>query len=68
MFLAIKVARNSDGPVLTQRKYAVDPLQDPCVLGCKPRDFPMEQKHGLYAAAQISSVGGTSTISDDDKT
>ena len=46
-FLGIEGARGDDGLFLSQRKYALDVLQEAGMLGCKPIDTPMEQNHRL---------------------
>ena len=40
-FLGIKIAQSSSGVVLSQRKYALDILEETDMLGCKPVDTPM---------------------------
>ncbi|RVW51632.1 Retrovirus-related Pol polyprotein from transposon RE1 [Vitis vinifera] len=41
-FLGIEIAQSSSGVVLSQRKYALDILEETGMLGCKPVDTPMD--------------------------
>jgi len=42
-FLGIKFSHSKRGIFVSQRKYALDILQDTKLLGEKPKKFPMEQ-------------------------
>ncbi|RVW52982.1 putative mitochondrial protein [Vitis vinifera] len=41
-FLEIEIAQSSSGVVLSQRKYALDILEETGMLDCKPIDTPMD--------------------------
>ena len=41
-FLSLEIAYRWDQMVLCQRKYALDLLEETCMLGCKPAASPME--------------------------
>ncbi|RVW87925.1 Retrovirus-related Pol polyprotein from transposon RE1 [Vitis vinifera] len=41
-FLGIEIAQSSSGVVLSQRKYALDILEETGMLNCKPLDTPMD--------------------------
>ncbi|RVW77211.1 Retrovirus-related Pol polyprotein from transposon RE1 [Vitis vinifera] len=42
VFLGIEIAQSSSGVVLSQRKYALDILEETGMLDCKPVDTPMD--------------------------
>ena len=46
-FLGIEVGRGEEGFMLTQRKYALDIIEETGLLGAKPVATPMEQRHQL---------------------
>ena len=50
-FMGIKVAKNSTGIFLCQRKYALDIISEASLLGVKPVATPLEQNHHLSLAA-----------------
>ena len=41
-FLGIEIAQSSSGVVISQRKYALDILEENGMLDCKPIDTPMD--------------------------
>ena len=41
-FLRIEIAQSSSGVILSQRKYALDILEETGMLYCKPVDTPMD--------------------------
>ncbi|CAN6681761.1 unnamed protein product [Malus baccata var. baccata] len=49
-FLGVEVARSSRCIFLSQRKYVLDLLKETGMLGCKPVDTPIVEKHylGIY--------------------
>ncbi|CAL8165821.1 unnamed protein product [Prunus armeniaca] len=42
-----EIARSKEGIMISQRKYTLDILDDACLLGAQPVDFPMEQNFKL---------------------
>ncbi|XP_050104671.1 uncharacterized mitochondrial protein AtMg00810-like [Malus sylvestris] len=48
--LGVEVARSSRGIFLSQQKYVLDLLKETWMLGCKPVDTPIVEKHylGIY--------------------
>ena len=40
-FLGLEIAQSSSGVVMSQRKYALDILEETGMLECKPVDTPM---------------------------
>ena len=41
-FLGFEIAQSSSSVVMSQRKYALDILEETCMLECKPVDTPMD--------------------------
>ena len=48
-FLGIKVAQSNEGIVVSQRKYALDILEETCIINCRPIDSPMDPNQKLMA-------------------
>lgn len=46
-FLGIEIARGPEGTCLSQRKYALDIVNEAGLLGSKPASTPLEQNHKL---------------------
>ena len=41
-FLGLEIAQSSSGVVMSQKKYALDILEETVMLECKPIDSPMD--------------------------
>jgi len=52
-FLGIEFSRSKKGIFMSQRKYAIDILQDSGILGARPEKFPMEQNLKLTSTDGI---------------
>ena len=48
-FLGIEVAQSKDGIVISQRKYALDILEETGMQNCRPVDSPMDPNLKLMA-------------------
>ncbi|KAM2959955.1 hypothetical protein FF1_029709 [Malus domestica] len=55
-FLGVEVARSSKGIFLSQRTYVLDLLKETGMLGCKPVDTPIIEKHHLCLDPNQKSV------------
>ena len=55
-FLGIEVAHGPKGLFLSQRKYALEIVDECGLLGAKPSDFPMEENHKLALATGTTLV------------
>ncbi|RVW45770.1 Retrovirus-related Pol polyprotein from transposon RE1 [Vitis vinifera] len=55
-FLGIEVSRSSEGIFLSQRKYALDLLQETGMSGCQPVNTPIEEAHTRLDLAYALSV------------
>ena len=57
-FLGIEVSRSSEGIFLSQRKYALDLLQETGMSGCQPVDTPIEGLKLCVEPNQVSTDKG----------
>ena len=55
-FLGIEVARSKYGIFLCQRKYNIDLLSEIGLLGSKPVDTPIEQKHKPFQCSNSANI------------
>ncbi|RVW59643.1 Retrovirus-related Pol polyprotein from transposon RE1 [Vitis vinifera] len=62
-FLEIEIAQSSSGVVLSQRKYALDMLEETGMLDCKPVDTPMDPNVKLIPG-QGEPLGDLGDIGD----
>ena len=53
-FLGIEVSRSKEGIVISQRKYALDLLQETGMSSCQPADTPVEE--GLKLCIESDQV------------